>query len=58
MRGTCEGPIALLAVLSNHGLLPSVSSLDPETRREDAPAPMDVRVIPLLLSPDAPPPRG
>jgi hypothetical protein len=58
MRGTCDGPVALLAVLSNHGVLPALASFEPEVRRGPAPAPRHVRLIPLLLTPDAPPPRG
>lgn len=58
MSGTCEGPVALLSVLSNHGLLDSPVTLHPDARRQHVAAPRALSADPLLIPPDSPPPRA
>ena len=58
MRGSCKGPIALIRLLSEHGVL-----TDSLAVRPDVDAPADARLSPDTLirrfaAPDPPPPRA
>jgi hypothetical protein len=58
MQGTCSGPLAaMVAQLSNQGVLPSTTPTLPELVRTAAPVSADTQLITRLVSPDPPPPR-
>ena len=59
MRSTCSGPMgALVAQLSNQGVLPSPVPALPTLGSRQAPAGADQQLISRLVAPDAPPPRA
>jgi len=58
MTGSCPGPsAALLAVLSNHGVLADIATATPDAGAGQAVAPIAERVTPFFTPPDSPPPR-
>ena len=59
MRGTCSGPMgALVAQLSNQGVLPSPIPTLPALDARVAPADADPQPLSRLVAPDSPPPRA
>jgi hypothetical protein len=57
MRGTCRGPLAALALLSNQGVLPDRLVLSPDLHFRDATRPSREDPDGRLAPPDPPPPR-
>jgi hypothetical protein len=59
MRGVCDGPMAaLLALLSNHGLLTDSFVTLPDLQVTDVAARTREHLITRLAPPDPPPPRA
>jgi hypothetical protein len=59
MRGTCDGPMAaLLALLSNHGVLTDSFVTLPDPQVTDVAARTREHLITRLAPPDPPPPRA
>ena len=59
MRGTCRGPmVAMVAQLSNHGVLPSQFSVLPDLHQTAALISVDEHPVTRLTPPDSPPPRA
>jgi hypothetical protein len=59
MRGTCDGPMAaMLALLSNHGVLTESIVVSPDDQSTPIPASTRESLVCRLASPDPPPPRS
>lgn len=59
MRGTCSGPMAaLVAQLSNYGVLPTSPQLFATVNRGALTVDVDEHLISRLAAPDPPPPRA
>jgi hypothetical protein len=59
MRGTCSGPMAaLVAQLSNYGVLPATPQVLPDLHRGAVSVDSDEYLLTRLASPDPPPPRA
>jgi len=59
MRGTCSGPMAaMVAQLSNYGVLPSQLSVPRDLHQGAGLLPVDERLVTRLAPPDSPPPRS
>lgn len=59
MRGTCSGPMAaLVAQLSNYGVLPTSPQLLADLDRGALTDDVDEHLISRLAAPDPPPPRA
>lgn len=58
LTGGCSGPMAaLVALLSNHGILPTAALASPADRFQPVAAAAPGNVIVRLAPPDSPPPR-
>jgi len=59
LRGNCTGPMAaMLAQLSNHGVLVATFDLQPDLRAAASGAVAHEHLITRRSPPDSPPPRG
>ena len=58
LRGTCDGPTGLLALLSYSGLLTDSFELLPDVHASSPVVPVRENLIGRLASPDPPPPRA
>ncbi len=59
MRGTCSGPMAaMVAQLSNYGVLPSTLQLAPDLHPGAVRLSVDEQLLIRLTPPDPPPPRA
>jgi hypothetical protein len=58
LRSACPGTSSnLLAIFSNHGVLPAPVAVPADGQTADAPASGAARLVRLLIPPDLPPPR-
>ncbi len=59
MRGTCSGPMAaLVAQLSNYGVLPAALHVLPDLHRGSVTIDSDEHLLSRFTPPDSPPPRA
>ena len=59
MRGTCSGPMAaMVAQLSNYGVLPSAPHVAPDLHPGAVRLSVDEQLLIRLTPPDSPPPRA